>query len=93
MDKHFHNLREEKIVVHKKYNLNQIESIFYHIRNSFAHGRFQIYSYKDELYYVFESGIIKKSIDKIELKARMVIKEKTLLKWIEILNNPIDDNK
>jgi len=93
MDKHFHNLREEKIVVHKKYNLNQVESIFYHIRNSFAHGRFQIYSYKDELYYVFESGIIKKSIDKIELKARMVIKEKTLLKWIEILNNPIDDNK
>lgn len=42
---------------------------------------------------MFESGIIKKSIDKIELKARMVIKEKTLLKWIEILNNPIDDNK
>lgn len=56
LDKHFHNKREEKIVVHKKYNLNQIESIFYHIRNSFAHGRFQNYSYNKELFYIFESG-------------------------------------
>lgn len=89
LDKQFHAVREEKIVAYKKYNLNQIESIFYHIRNSFAHGRFQVYTSKTNgTFYVFESGIIKKSIEKIDLKTRMVIKESILLKWIEIINNP-----
>lgn len=90
LNKNFHMLREERIVIYKKYNLTQIESIFYHIRNALAHGRFQIYTNEtDETYYVFESGIIKKSIEKIDLKARMILKESTLLKWIDIINKPV----
>lgn len=88
-DKSFHNIREEGIVVQKKSNMNRINSVLYHIRNSFAHGRFQIYKFNNEIYYCLESGIIKKRANLFCLKSRMIIKEKTLLSWIELFNNPI----
>lgn len=91
-DKSFHNIREEGIAVQKKSNMNRINSVLYHIRNSFAHGRFQIYNFNNEVFYCLESGIIKKKANVFCLKSRMIIKEKTFLSWIELFNNPIKDD-
>ena len=87
-NKSFHKIRVEGIVVQKKNGMNRINSILYHIRNSLAHGRFQIYSYGNDVFYCFESGIIKRKVDLFSLKSRMIIKEQTLLSWINILSNP-----
>ena len=87
--KGFNKKWNERIMVQTKEGLNQIETIFYHIRNSLAHGRYQIYTnYDGDRIYVLESGIIRKNLEKLDLRARMVLKEKTLLKWIKIITNP-----
>ena len=87
LDEYFYNKKEEVILVFDN-QPNQIESIFCHIRNSLAHGRFQIYKRNDIVLYVFEdckkNGL---------LTARMILKESTLLKWIEIIQNPTPSNK
>lgn len=70
------------------YNNNQPElmNILFYIRCSFAHGRFMIKNNpKKEKYYIMESG--KRKDDKVELRARMILKEQTLLDWIEIIQN------
>ncbi len=91
MNKGFHKYNDEYIVLWQHYNLNQIESIFYHIRNSLAHGRFQIYKRNNGIVYCFESGIKNNAKEMLELKARIILKESTLLEWIEIIKNPILD--
>ena len=53
--------------------------MFYAIRCAFAHGSFAIHKYKNQTYYVLENK------DNGVLKARMVLKEETLIKWIEIV--------
>lgn len=66
----------------------EFENIFFYIRCSLAHGRFHIKKNNmDEIYYIMETGDHKKRENKVELKARMVIKEQTLIDWINIINN------
>lgn len=61
-------------------------SVFDHIRNAIAHGRFTIY---DDGMIAMESG--KKVYDRekrknmFDLRARMLLKKETLLTWIEII--------
>lgn len=86
MEKGFHRGIQEKILVYKMPKYSQIESIFYHIRNSLAHGRFQIYKRNDSVVYVLESGFKKE--DDLELRARIILKEETLIRWMEIIRNP-----
>lgn len=62
-----------------KEGLNKTEALFYLIRNGFAHGGFRICKYKGETFYAFESN------DKGKLKGRAVLKEETLLSWIDVL--------
>lgn len=68
------NLKCERIGVYDNKS-NQFISVFYHIRNAFAHGRFCI----KENTFVFEDKYGTK------VSARMILKKKTLLKWIEII--------
>ena len=58
----------------KNENISQVDAIFYAIRNSLAHGSFCV----DENYYYFESR------NKGKLKARIRLKESTLLEWINL---------
>lgn len=58
---------------------NQLNSLFYHIRNSIAHGRFDII--KKETGNIF----IMEDVNKENISARMVLKESTLLNWIKII--------
>lgn len=86
----FQERREnQKFVFYKDYKYpNEFMSLFYHIRNSLAHGRFSIYLSKmGETMYVLESG--NKSANKrdtvLNIRARIIVKESTLLKWISII--------
>ena len=68
---------------------NQFMSVFYHIRNSFAHGRFNIYllnENSDDLVFLLEdvSPSSNRSGEK-PVSARMIIRKSTLLKWKSII--------
>ncbi len=59
------------------------EGIFAFIRNAFAHGEFEI----SNGWYSLENH------NKGKLKGKAYIRETTLLKWIEIVEMPIDEMK
>lgn len=59
----------------KNDSISQVDAIFYAIRNSLAHGSFCI---DEEKYYYFETR------NKGKLKARIRLKESTLLEWINL---------
>ncbi len=74
----------EVIIYVKNNNMSKTSSIFYYIRNALAHGSFSISNKKYRTYY-FES---KKNEN---VKARMRIREQTLLKWIDTFyKNPVE---
>lgn len=64
---------------------NQFISTFYHIRNSLAHGRFDVIPISDEKdrVYIFEDAIKEK--DKFKISARMILHEDTLISWINLI--------
>lgn len=62
-------------------NGNSVLEIFRHIRNSLAHLRFEIKNTGTETFFIFEDGT--KFRRQFEVKARMILKKETLLKWIE----------
>lgn len=75
--------RERICVVNNK--KNQFMSVLYHIRDSFAHGRFYIATIGDERIFVMEDvspGGVQRSVT-----ARMIIKKTTLLAWISLIEN------
>lgn len=84
------NLKEHKIedkfnpaneiFIHIDNKDGKTKSLFYAIRCSFAHGDFSIHRSGKENVYVLQNE------DKGSLKARIVVKESTLLKMIEIVN-------
>lgn len=60
-----------------KENVVIVERLFFHLRNSFAHGCFSIADRGGEVYYIIQdekNGVI---------SARMVLKQSTLQAWIE----------
>ena len=62
-----------------KLHHGKAESLFYAIRCAFAHGAFALHKYKGENYYVLENK------DNGKLKGRLIIKENTLLSWIDLI--------
>ena len=68
---------------------NQTLSLFAHLRNSIAHGRFTVIKVKREFWFVFED--VKTSQGKggksgpSRLTARIVLKNSTLLKWTKLI--------
>lgn len=80
------NIDEERVAFVKVKNYNEILSLFYHIRNSLAHGRIAIKeNKKKQIIYILEDG--KKSNGRFIVTARMILKEDTLLTWIKIIKN------
>lgn len=74
-----------RIAIYNSEN-NLMMSVFDHIRNAFAHGRFMIYN--NEIV-ALESGKIVYDHDKkknmFDVRARMILKKETLLQWITII--------
>jgi len=60
-----------------------IQSLFSAIRNAFAHGSFNVKTYKKKRVYFFANHYH-------YLKAEIVLQEKTLLRWIDILKEGYD---
>ena len=63
-----------------------IQSLFSAIRNAFAHGSFSVQTYKKTRVYFFANY-------HDYLKAEIVLQEKTLLAWIEILEKGYANNQ
>ena len=82
MENFYENRNTERIVMYDKCS-NEFLSICYHVRNSFAHGQFEMYEDRDEITFVMEDF----STHDNAVSARMVLKKSTLLKWIEILQS------
>ena len=83
------NLQTERITIYiSNKEQSQFISVFNHIRNSIAHARFVISKVEIEGHqkrvYIFQDGILEKN--KFKISARMVLREETLLKWIEIIS-------
>lgn len=80
---------QERIAVYVNSNSNLVLSIFKHIRNALAHGRFMIYPSGEDMIFVMES--VDHSNKTLVVKARMVLRASTMLKWMEIIRNGPQD--
>ena len=77
----------EYVVYRKNNNLFKTESFFYCIRCALAHGSFCIHEFNGEKYYFLENLFKEKGKKNMTLNARMVIKESTLLRIIDLCND------
>lgn len=77
-DKFPDNLEQERIALNDK-KKNQFMSVFYHLRNAFAHCRLNMVDVNNECVFVLEDAY------KQKITARMILKKSTLLKWIDII--------
>ena len=67
--------------------LGKTESFFYCIRCALAHGAFCIHKYQNNTFYYFENVYKEKGKHNNILNARMILKEETLLKIIDLCNS------
>lgn len=91
LDSNFYQYRDqERIAIYVNSKSNLVLSIFKHIRNSFAHGRFVMYSLGDDTMFVMES--VDNSRQGLVLKARLVLRASTLIRWMEIIKKgPVEN--
>lgn len=66
---------------------NQFLSVFYHIRNAFAHCRLNMVDVNGECVFILEDVVKNKNSDKLKVSARMILRKSTLLKWIDLIEN------
>lgn len=64
---------------------NQFLSVFYHIRNAFAHCRLNMVDVDGECVIAFEDVQPNGKSDDLKVSARMILRKSTLLKWIELI--------
>lgn len=64
---------------------NQFMSIFYHLRNAFAHCRLNMVDVNGECVFVIEDVQPNKKEEKVKVTARMILRKSTLLKWIDLI--------
>ncbi|WP_019680634.1 hypothetical protein [Ruminococcus flavefaciens] len=72
----------EAVILFPHSELSMAQTIFYYIRNGFAHGSFSVTGRGENRMYFFESKKSKK------IKGQIRIKETTLLYWIDLFNEP-----
>lgn len=87
LDRNWQNKRDmNRIIFHSDKESNEILNIFFYIRCAFAHGRFQIYELDSgDPVYVLESVSGKGEKEKYNVKARMILRESTLIKWADTI--------
>lgn len=77
----------ERICFYNGRNVSQFLNVFYHLRNSFAHGRLNMMDINGECIFVFEDVVPRGNDDKLKVSARMILRKSTLLKWINIIES------
>lgn len=80
------DLSRERICIYDNQG-NQFLSVFYHIRNAFAHCRLNMVDIDGECVFILEDVQPKKNTDQLKVSARMILRKSTLLKWIELIEN------
>lgn len=80
------DLSRERICIYDNQK-NQFLSVFYHIRNAFAHCRLNMIDVDGECVFVLEDVQPKKNADQLKVSARMILRKSTLLRWIELIEN------
>ena len=68
----------EMMVFQKRADMPDAETIYYYIRNAFAHGSFEVINCRNDTIYLIESSKEGKP------KARMRLNERTLLRYLEL---------
>lgn len=81
---------EEKVCIYDNLG-NQFMSLFCHLRNAFAHGRFKVEKENGNNIYIFEDVSVNAKLQEYKVSARMILKEATLIKWIEIIEAGIQE--
>lgn len=76
------DLRNERICFYNNCN-NQFMSVFYHLRNAFAHCRLNMIDVDGECTFVLEDMV--KTKKGLKVSARMILRKATLLNWIDII--------
>jgi hypothetical protein len=61
---------------------NYFLSIFYHIRNTFAHGRLNMIDIDNDCVFILEDVTRAREL---RVSARMILRKSTLIKWINII--------
>lgn len=86
IQKDFTRTRSENRIAVYNSEKNMILSVFDHIRNALAHGRFTIYT---DGFIAFESGMKVKvdNKDMFDVRARMMLKKETIMRWIAIIES------
>lgn len=67
--------------ISNKHCSGKSDSLFYAIRCAFAHGSFDIHTFENDTCYILDNR------DSGVLKTQMILKESTLLKWIEVVES------
>lgn len=78
------DLKNERVCIYDR-EKNQFMSVFYHLRNAFAHCRLNMVDVDGECVFVLEDVVPNYKTGKNKLSARMIIKKSTLLKWIDLI--------
>lgn len=81
------NGNEEFLVFIEDSSIKMTKSIFYAIRNAFAHGSFSVLDNNGHPIYYLESSKNEK------IKSQIKLKEETLLRWIVLFNSTIAEVK
>ena len=81
------DIPREYAIFKKHDKLGKTESFFYCIRCALAHGSFCIHQYDNNTFYYFENIYKEKGKKNNILNARMILKEDTLLKIIDLCNS------
>ena len=66
---------------------NQFISVFYHIRNAFAHCRLNMVDVDGECVFILEDVQSKKNTEQLKVSARIILRKSTLIKWIDLIEN------
>lgn len=82
-----------EFILKKSGYISQTEGIFYAIRNSFAHGSFEVCKVIPEGKKRAITMYKLENINKGKTKAIIRLREKTLLNWIDLVNMPIEEIK
>lgn len=74
----------ERVCIYDNQN-NQFLSVFYHLRNAFAHCRLNMVDVDGDCVFILEDVQPKRNSISLKVSARMILRKSTLLKWIDII--------
>lgn len=78
------DIKTERICIYDNMK-NQFLSVFYHLRNAFAHCRLNMVDVDGECVFILEDMVHEKKQKRYKLSARMILRKNTLLKWIDLI--------